>query len=413
MLIKISRILCLLLIVFVASIFIPKYYWLKFEKNIRKPMVYYSPVNHDFLISKLADKEMFYLDRKGIKYDRDQFEKLTPLLNYRQLVSVGKLPDSLNGVPLNIDMIRLNNIMLKVTTDEVDVKPIQLFPLFESRSGRVRLEMPDDYFRITNRFEFIDCQTNSVNQDKTNLFTEALSTNNFSFPAKMIAGNPNYKKPFDEGYFVLDSKNKMFHIKMIKGKPFCDPVDIPESLDIAYMNISESPLREIYGFLFTKQNEVYLISYDHYKLIKLPLENFDMQKENFLLIGDLFYRTISLTSAKSVRTVVTDRNYKVIDRYQENWPGNYDLPAGAVAATIFPFTLRLSDASSSFSNFYFKFSGLQAVLISFVLTILTFFILRIRKISLKKGWFDLILVLVTGIFGFIAVLLIKNIDNNN
>jgi hypothetical protein len=413
MLIKISRIVCLLLIVFVASIFIPKYYWLKFEKNIRRPMVYYSPVSHEFLISKMVDKELFYLDRKGNRYDRDQFEKLTPLMNYRQLVSVGKLPDSLNGVALNIETIRLNNIMMRITTDEIDVKPIPLFPMFESRSGRVRLEIPDDYFRISDRFEFVDCQTNSVIQDKSNLFTEALSKVNFSFPATRIAGNPTNKKPFDEGYFVVDSKNKLFHIKMVKGKPFCKYANNPDSLEIVYMNISEMPLREYYGYLFTKQGEVYLISYDNYKLIRLPLDNFDMQKENFSFMGDQFYRTISLTSAKSVRSVVTDKNYKVIDRYEETWPGNYELPAGAVAATIFPFTLKLGDASSSFSNFYFKFSGLHSVLISLILTILTYFILRIRKISFKKGWFDLILVLISGIFGFIAVLLVKNIDNNN
>ena len=89
------------------------------------------------------------------------------------------------------------------------------------------------------------------------------------------------------------------------------------------------------------------------------------------------------------------------------------MPAGVVASSIFPFALRLGDASSSFSNFYFRFSGLHALLISFLLTIITYFILRNRKISLKQGWFDLIIVLFSGIFGFIAVLLVKNIDNNN
>src|ERR1035441_5747432 len=128
MFIKISRILYLLLIVFVASIFIPKYYWMKFEKNITRPMVYYSPVIHDFIIPKMAFKEMSYVDTKGNKYDRDQYELLTPLLNYRQLTSVGKLPDSLNGLPLSIETIRLNNFMLGKKTYTIDAKPIQLFP---------------------------------------------------------------------------------------------------------------------------------------------------------------------------------------------------------------------------------------------------------------------------------------------
>ena len=49
---------------------------------------------------------------------------------------------------------------------------------------------------------------------------------------------------------------------------------------------------------------------------------------------------------------------------RNHWPGNFDMPAGAVASWLFPFTLKLGDASSSFSNFYFKFSGLHALLVS-------------------------------------------------
>jgi hypothetical protein len=413
MLIKISRILYLLLIVFVASIFIPKFYWLKFEKNIKRSMVYFSPVTHDFLIPKITGKELSYYDLKGNIYDRDNFERLTPLFSYRQLTSVGKLPDSLNGVSLDLETIRLNNFMLRVKPDEADVKPIQLFPLFESKSGRVRLEMPDDYFRITDRFEFIDCQNNSIDKEKSTLFTSALSKENFSFPATMIAGNPSFKKPFDEGYFVRDSKNKLFHIKMIKGKPFCKFTNIPDSLNIVYMNISEMPLREFYGYFFTKQGDAYFISYDNYKLIKLPIDNFDMKKDNFSIIGDQFYRTISLTSANDIRTIVTDRNYNVIARYKDSWPGNYEMPAGIVASWLFPFTLRLSDASSSFSNFYFRFSGISAYLVSFFFMVITYFVLRKRKISFRQGWIDLVIVLFSGVFGFLAVLLVKNIDNTN
>ena len=76
---------------------------------------------------------------------------------------------------------------------------------------------------------------------------------NFNFPATRIAGNPTNKKPFDEGYFVVDSKNKLYHIKMVKGKPFCKFTHNPDSLEISYMKISEMSLREFYGFLYTKQ----------------------------------------------------------------------------------------------------------------------------------------------------------------
>lgn len=410
MLIKTSRIIYLLLIVFVASIYLPKYYWMKFEKNIRNPMVYFSPVKKDFLIRGQNINELYYVDEKGKHYDRDQFEELMPLLNYRQLVLDNKLPDSLNGEPLLMDKIRINNIMLKINPDEIDFKTIQLFPMLESKSGRVRLEMPDDYFRITNRFEFIDCATNKIDETKSACFSTYLGVKKFAFPAKLIAGNPTTKKAFDEGYFVLDAKNNLFHIKMVKGKPFCVNTNIPDSLDVAYMKIMEMPLMEFYGLMITRQGDVYFISYDNYKLIKLPLKDYDITKDVFALMGDQFYRTVSLVNSQSIRTVVTDRKYRVVDTYKQTWKNNSELRAGIAASYLFPFTLKLNDENSSYSNFYFQFSGSNALIGSIIFASITFVILRKRQISLQKGWFDLLLVLITGVFGFIAVSLVKNID---
>jgi len=412
MLIKTSRIVYLLLIIFAASIFIPKYYWMKFEKNIRSPLVYFSPVKNDFLIRSKDPNQVTYVDKAGIKYGRTEFETLMPLLNYRQLTLEGRLPDSLNGVPLILEKIRLNNITLKIYPSEVDYVPIQLFPMFESKSGRVQLEMPNDYFRITKRLEFIDCATNSIDEKKTELFTSYLASKNFSFPAKIISGNPTSKKAFDEGYFVVDSKDNLFHIKMVKGKPFCVNANVPANLEIASMKIMEMPLREFYGMIVTKRNEVYLISYDHYKLIKLPLEGYDHTKHVLTFMGDLFYRTISLVGKNSIHTFVTNRAYKVVDRYTETWNDNDKLTAGVVASYFFPFTLSLSDDTSSVSSFYFKFSGSKAFIGSIILSVIVFFILQKRKIGLSKGWFDLLLVLLTGIFGFLAVSLVKNVDKN-
>ncbi|MDP3148917.1 MAG: DUF4857 domain-containing protein [Ignavibacteria bacterium] len=412
MLVKSSRLFYLLLIVFVTSIFIPKYYWMKFEKNIKAPAVFFSPVIDQFLVRKQTSLEKFCVDPKGKEYSREEFETLMPLLNYRQLVLEDKLPDSLHGELLIIDKIRINNITLKIYPADIDLSQIQLFPMFESRSGRVRLEMPDDYFRIAKRMEFIDCASNTVVEKKSLCFTTYLNAKHFSFPAKMIAGNPTTKKAFDEGYFVLDSKNNLFHIKMIKGKPFCVNTNIPNNLDIAFMRVMEMPLKEYYGVIITKPGDVYLISYDNYKLIKLPLTEYDIEKDIFALVGDQFFRTISLISSNQIRTIATDRNYKIVDRYEEMWKDNAQSSAGVVASYIFPFTLKLNDENSSFSNFHFNFAGASSFIGMIIFTILTYVLLLKRKISLKKGWFDLVLVLITGIYGFIAVLLVKNVDKN-
>ena len=79
--------------------------------------------------------------------------------------------------------------------------------------------MPDDYFRIGKRMEFIVAKTNKVDEAKSKLFTDALSAEGFAFPANLIAGLPTTRKSKDEGYFLTDSREQLFHIKMIKGQP--------------------------------------------------------------------------------------------------------------------------------------------------------------------------------------------------
>jgi len=385
---------------------------MKFEKNIRAPQIYFSPVTKDFLIRDPNITEIIYTDSPGHKYNRDDFENLMPLLNYRQLVVDNKFPDSLNGEKLEIDKIRLNNIMMRIYPGEIDATLIQLNPMLESKSGKIRLEMPDDFFRITKRMEFINCNSNKIEEDKSQLFTTALLEKQFAFPAKLIGGNPTTKKAFDEGYFVLDSKNQLFHIKMQKGKPFCVNTNIPSNLDVAYLKIMEMPLREFYGFLLTTSGEAFLISYDRYKLIKLPLEGFNIKEKTFAFFGDQFFRTISLIGKCNVRTVVTDRNYNIVKVYENKWEGNKELSAGVLAAYLFPFTLSFTDLNSSLSNFYFETSGIHGIILSVLLSVITVLLLKKRSIKLSDAWFDLVLVLVTGIFGFIAVSFVKNVENN-
>jgi len=199
---------------------------------------------------------------------------------------------------------------------------------------------------------------------------------------------------------------------MQKGKPFCVNTNIPSNLDVAYLKIMEMPLREFYGFLLTTSGEAFLISYDRYKLIKLPLEGFNIKEKTFAFFGDQFFRTISLIGKCNVRTVVTDRNYNIVKVYENKWEGNKELSAGVLAAYLFPFTLSFTDLNSSLSNFYFETSGIHGIILSVLLSVITVLLLKKRSIKLSDAWFDLVLVLVTGIFGFIAVSFVKNVENN-
>lgn len=402
----------MLVIVFAASIFIPDFYWKANKHEINRTNVYYSPIKKCFVLLKSDVRGVKYTDIKGKQFNRDEFEELVPFVNFRQLMLTGKLPDTIDGQSIVPKEINLNNVTLRANPVMINSRPLQLFPLFESASGRVRLELSPDYFRIDKRMEFITSLTNEVNEEKSQLFTSALQKEGFNFPSKGIYGNPTTKKPFDEGYFVIDNSNKVFHIKMVKGQPFCKNTGIPSNLGIVFISAIEFELREFYGLIITDKNEAYFISYDNYKLIQLPVEDYDHQENTLQIKGDLFYRILVVNKENGFNSVVTDRNYKVVDKYNESWPGKESRTAGIISSYIFPFTVTIEKDTTPFINFYFNYSNLHCLFLSVVLLIITVFYLRKKNVAAKKIGYFSVLVLLTGMYGFIAVLAIKDFDDD-
>ena len=242
--VNITRIILALIIVLVASVFIPEFYWKVFKQTQKRTNINYSPIKKGFILIKSDVYGVNYTDLMGNEYTREQYEELLPFLTFRQLMLSGKMPDSIGGIPVTPKEINRNNFTLRTNANAINSRPILLYPMFESKSGRVKLELPQDFFRITDRMEFIISSSNKIDEKKSNLFTEALKENGFQFPGKMIYGNPTTMKPFDEGYFVLDNNHAVFHIKMVKGQPVCKKTEIPTNLGIVRIVVNEYELRE-------------------------------------------------------------------------------------------------------------------------------------------------------------------------
>lgn len=410
MLIRISRLLLIIIVVFVAAIYFPRYYWKIFDKKSDIPFVMYSVIHNDFLISRSKGNKTSFVDSKGRSYTRNEYEQMLPLFNYRQLISSGKMPDSLRGIKLDISEVRRNNIYIRIKPVSIIAPQIQLFPLFESQSGRIRLEMPDVFFRMNRKMEFLNASTNRVNHSLTRMFTDTLLSKGFVFPAKLIAGNPTTHKPFDEGYFIVDAADKVFHIKMVKGKPFCRNTNFSEDLKIKSIYIKEMPLKEFYGILITENNKLYLISYHHYRLIPLPVQGYNYANTNLLFFGNLFIRNFTLIHQTGIQSFVTDRDYHLIGTYQETWKSRNHKLAGIVSEYLFPFTIQLTSPFAKYVDFYIRYPSLKSIAGIFFFLMLTVLILKLKNKSLKKRWLDLVVVAVSGPYGFIAVLIFDDVD---
>jgi len=408
---KLSRYSIIILITISLSILLPNLYWMIFDKPLRTPQISYSPIIKDFVYSQTNDNnrdEKTYRDNQGNSYDRKSYEALLPFSFYYNLDKWGILPDSIDGIPVNISYIRRNSQFVRIRSVYFHTPMIQLNPLFESQSDFTRLEMPNELFRISDKLEFLNARSNSVVDSLSELYNQAMTEQEFQFPAKYIAGNPTTRKAFDEGYFIIDATNTVFHLKQIKGKPYCVRTNIPTDLNIRYITVQENSRREFYAIMVTLENDLYLISYDDYKLIRLPINDFIADEMDLMFYIDPIYRTFKYYSDKELKCIVTDHDYNVIDTYQTSWTPKTEWVSSKIAASIFPFQAERENARTDYILFNLKFSGWLALIGIFLALGITIFVkVRIHGENLKENWFDLLIVAVTGLYGALAVLLIR------
>lgn len=405
---KISRYFLVILAIVGFGIAIPKLYWVAFAKPIRSPFIQYSCVDNDFMIMH-SGNGVKRSNTKGDEFTREEYETKLPLLYTRQLLMNKTMPDSINGVEMDMHDISANRSTFRVRPKEIHAPQPTLFPLFESQSGRANLEMPEDYFRITWRMEFIDAETNKVKEEKSRMFSAILYKRGFKFPAKSINGIPTTRKSCDEGYLVIDAEDQLFHIKMIEGKPFIEKANLPDGIKFRYIKCVDFKDKRYYCYLFSTANELYVLTQYEYELVKLDAEDINPELNEIRIYGDLFNYNIISTGDGFVTSQVLDKDFKKVDEYKETWLIRNERTEGKVAQFLFPAQLKMTDSNSSFVRFFFEANkSVRWMALSLLLLVVHFVVLKKRGIKAPKHIIDFCIIAITGIFGFLAVNIFPN-----
>jgi len=404
---KISRYILVLVTVIILAVILPKLYWMAFEKPINKPFVMYSCTDDDFMIFRVS--EGIREDTKGNKYTREEYEQKLPLLNFSQLLASGKMPDTIKGTKMEVHDIGKSRSFFRYRPEDISGPKSKLFPMFESESGRAKIEMPEDFFRISWRVEFIDASTNKILEEKSQMFSAALYQNGFAFPATKIEGLATIRKSCDEGYLIVDASNQLFHVKMVKGKPYLKKIAVPGDLRFKHIACVDFKDKKYYAYLLSENNEIYILTQRNYELVKLPLDGFDAENCELKIYGDLFHYNVIIEAEGRMDVVVLDKEYKKVDTYNESWTVVSERSEGKIFGYLFPVQLSMENKNSKFINFYWKASGSMGwVILNVLLVAVHFVLLRRRQARMNEQVLDLGLVAVTGIFGFIAVNFFQN-----
>lgn len=406
--VKFSRYFSVIIAILAFGIVLPKLYWIAFAKPIRSPHIRYSCIDSDFMLIRSGDG-VKRTNSKGVEFTREEYETKLPFMYTRQLLMNGTMPDSINGIEMDMHNITANRSTFRIRPKEIHAPQPTLFPLFEAESGRANLEMPNDFFRITWRMEFINAETNTINEEKSRMFSAVLYKRGFQFPAKSINGIPTTRKSCDEGYLLVDSEDQLFHVKLIKGKPFVKKAKIPDEIKFRCIKCVDFKDKFYYAYLFSTDNELYVLTQYDYELIKLDVTNINPDKNEIRIYGDLFNYNVIGISEGSIHAQVLDKDYKKVDEYSETWLIRNERKAGKIAQFLFPAQLKMTDSSSSFIRFYFeKNKSINWLILSSIFMVIHFTILKKRQIKPSKHILDLCIIAVTGIFGFFAVTIFPN-----
>jgi hypothetical protein len=263
---------------------------------------------------------------------------------------LGVLPITLNGQTFDKRTIKAQRRVLELKARELtDRYPeVPFYPLLESNPGQARLVFPENRFRMTaTQMEFINADANVVDRVRTEMYTRALEKKGFVFPARSVNGKFTVLKPFDEGVFIVDHNFHVFHVKRVDDAPLIVKTPILPDLKIRAIKVSENKEKKYYGMALSGDGHLFLLRYDNYGLIPLPLAGYDPDRMDVKLIFNPLYCTAVYSDDTTIRAVVMDKNFVPIKTFVHTMSRAAMTGAGKARDLLFPFTLTLGTTLSS------------------------------------------------------------------
>ncbi|MDR2104259.1 MAG: DUF4857 domain-containing protein [Deferribacteraceae bacterium] len=403
---SLTRLAIILSAIFCLACALPQLFLIIAKKKDDTPYITYSAVLKDFLIAEHSGRSR-YKDRAGNSYTLREYERLMPFVFTRDLLKWGEYPEEIDGVYIPPDRAETDwdSISVSYASANAANRRIQLFPLFESESEFSSIAAPAELFRIAKRMEFINAARNSVNEEKSLLFTQALTDAGFSFPPKMIAGNPTNHKPYDFGYFIVDAEGVIFRIYQAKGMPMIEKTGISVQGEIFFMKVRENPNLAYYGLLATDLGKVFLILKDNYHLQELWVEGYNPFNDRLVFGNDPLNITLKVFNEGGERIYASTQNGEALKSFSYSYPR--PMRYAAVYDALFPFTIK-SNPTKEGGFWWINFSKNTLLSLCFCIALALIYAAAARfyyKASPIRIIVDAILIAISGIYALIPIIL--------
>ncbi|PTN38757.1 DUF4857 domain-containing protein [Desulfonatronum sp. SC1] len=375
-----------------------------------EPLLFFSPLLEEFIYQEsLGGHQFLYRDEQGRDYSRQDFEDQLPFVYFRNLERRNLLPMAIAGRTFDTEAIAADRQGLEIRARHLrgHHPRIDLYPLFNIDPAVAMMRFPVEMFRFTDSaMEFLNADYNRLDRDLTETFTNTLRELGFSFPATVIGGRATNLKPFDDGYFIRDAVGRIFHVKRVLNRPEVVATDIDPSLDVLDIIVNENERREFHGVIITRQGEAFLISWDDYRLIPLPVQGYDPARMDLKLLIDPLYRTVTVSSDKSVFGVAMNTAYEPVRRFELSRRDASSPWVQRMREFLFPVELHLESPWRGQADLQVQLGGPWSI--GGILTALAVLLLiRRGRDKTLPVLADLAPVALTGFIGLLAVLFLQ------
>jgi hypothetical protein len=314
MITSIARQSLLLINALVAAVWLPVILDTVLDLRTVRTIILHSPVSNQFLFieyvptwlrGSLTDEETMLMEHGMIHrtedrtpVSRETFENALPFIYSEGMRLRGLVPVTINGQDYDLDALRRGKTILGISA--ADPSRARLAPalhaLLDTRPDRVSLTFPEDRFRLRDKLEFVNADSNSPDPELSEVFNQALTQAGFNFPARNAFGRDMVLKPWDAGWFLLDAKGDLFNLRREHDRPLVRRVKLPEGCRVAHVQVQESRDKNVAALLVSDKREVMVIGFDM-TIRGLHCPDYDPSRHDLKVVLDPVGETCVVDSA--------------------------------------------------------------------------------------------------------------------
>lgn len=391
--------------------FLPWLYGMLLPEGVSDPFVSYSPVSDTFVVTEGlgADLRIFTIGRDGKVVDdnltKEQRDSLLPQVYFNQLTARGEWPDSIGDDSVSIPMLKQAQWTFTSMPLDINKRNARVYMMMESMPPRFELQDPEEAFTLDGSIEFVDMATNTVNTRRSQDFARVMDDRGFRFPLRSYSADITTRKPYDEGYLLVDDAGDIYHLKMQAGKPYMAKVSRPDTVEARHVFILENPETRHLGLVSDGRHNLYVLEKEGYRLMRLPIDDVDPERDRISIFKTYFNWVVKLRDGDVVRWVAIEPdNYGLLGQYER-----HDQPSAIAGAAsyIFPFVLSFTSLEDSYAYPRITDLSCKALIFGIVLAAATALLGRRRQGAVAVA-VNALLALVLGVYYFIPFLLVKN-----